>query len=204
DTISARRDDPIGVQRILDALVHPPQDVVVEAIAVHYRILESRRTAILAPTVLGADADDLVDVLAQRFVAVLVLVHRHRSEQHERARPAGHRRTDHEQGYAEPGAFAAHDAIGFDQTFAGARNNRRKPDMPVAWIEVAEALRADREDLHAGYAEARLGHLLHVFGRQRQLDELRLRWTRAFKLRKPLLHVVPLRADDLLRSVERH
>src|SRR5690606_14681667 len=112
--------------------------------------------------------------------------------------------TEHEQGYAEPGAFAAHDAIGFDQTFAGARSNRRKPDMPVARIEVAEALRADGDDHHARYADARLRNLLHVFGRQRQLDELRRRWARAFKLLKPLLHVVPLRPDDLLRSVECH
>src|SRR5690606_40901443 len=76
DAVAARGQDAVRVERVLDLLVDAPKDMVVEAVALHHRILERRRAAVLAPAVLRADADDLVDLLAQRAIAIRVLVDR--------------------------------------------------------------------------------------------------------------------------------
>src|SRR5690606_41405210 len=136
--------------------------------------------------------------LAQRSIPIRVLVDRYGREQHERARPARHRRAEHEERNAEPRAFAAHYAIRLDVALAGSRDDRREPDVPVARVEAAGAARADGEDVQARDAETRLRDSREVLLGQRQLHELVLAEPGAFELREPLLHVLPLRADDLL------
>src|SRR5690606_22349558 len=176
--------------------------IVVEAVALHHRILERRRAAVLAPAVLRADADDLVDLLAQRSIAIRVLVDRYGREQHERARPARHRRAEHEERNAEPRAFAAHYAIRLDVALAGSRDDRREPDVPVARVEAAGAARADGEAIETRNAETRLRDALEILRGERELHELVLAERNAFETREALLHVLPLRANDLLGAVE--
>src|SRR5690606_36177025 len=131
DAVAPGRNDSVGIDRVLDPLVDPAEDVIVETVGRNDLVHEGRWTAVFTPTVLRQDFDQLVDLGPQRYIA-RILIDRHRDEHHQRAAPAGDRRAEQHDRYVEPPTGFEHDPRTLDDALGRSRDYGRNPDMPVA------------------------------------------------------------------------
>ncbi len=177
--------------------------MVVERIGVHNRVLEGRRGAVLAPSVLGRDLDQGLERLAVLLVDGGVVGDREAEDEDEGPEPVGGRNRQRTHGQAEVLGRLAEHLLGLEHRLSGARNDRREPHVAVArMVRIGLRPRADEEDRQIGHAEHDLVDLLQLFGSERQRHQLPVRGLGAGDGGEAVLAVLPLRLDHLGRAVE--
>src|SRR6516162_4432159 len=96
----ARRQDAVGIERILDGLMQAAQCVIVEGVGVGNVIHESRMRAVLAPSMLGTYFDDAAEGGAHLPVLFDIVFDREDEQKEERPGIVSARGNDADIGHA--------------------------------------------------------------------------------------------------------
>src|SRR5580692_6390256 len=169
NTITAGGENAVGIDGVLDGFVETAQRMIVERIGIHDGVLVGGRGAVLAPAVLGGDADQVLERLAVLLVGGNVVRNGKTKEKNKRARPIGGGKAERENGQAVILGGLREYFVGFEYGLASARNDGRKPDMAVPRRGIVGRARADRKHFEAGNAELGLVDLAELLGREREL-----------------------------------
>src|SRR5580698_273593 len=125
DVVTSGREDAVRVDGVLERCMEALQRVIVERVHVHDRLLKYRCGSVLAPTVLAAHFDQLLESFAIALVGGRILGDRRRENEDEGALPeTGGQGEGAKQGHAKVLGPLAENTICLNDRRPGAGNDR--------------------------------------------------------------------------------
>src|SRR5215831_5088523 len=202
DAVTARRENPVGIDRVLESFVKTQQGVIVIRVGTHNGFLIGGGGPVFAPAMLCCSLNKLFERRAVLPIPFNVTTHRKCKNENERSLPIARWQAEGEHRQAKFfGGFVEH-AISLKNRFAGSRDDGRKPHVAVRWLGIGARARADGEHAQAGYAKLWLVDPFALLRREWKLVGFVVDEPCARNCRKFLFREFPVRFVRFERTVE--
>src|SRR5664279_3100088 len=126
NTIAPSRQNSVWIDCILQCFVEAPQCMVVERIGLHDVVVEGRRRAVLAPSMLGSDLDQFPEYCANLLIHLDIACDRQSDDVQEGALERLIRELNRRERQPVAARKVAQDIVGGHGRFTGTWHNRRE------------------------------------------------------------------------------